>query len=863
MWTFKKWNLFENNYLEQYLHNLGKSGQNWLSEGGPDLTTFTYHRNSSTTSVESAIVTCSSTLKVLGSLITLSEIERAEYFIKKACNALNIMILGIQLRKQSYLLVTRMCIASKLMHLLRTLPIPSKILSDFDEVVLQIITSNLSLPNSAMKELIFYPQQKGGLGITALSEVQLIASLPLQTEMFKLSHINRIARFYYESIRERGDSNTITRQENGEQSSSSSSSLSVSNSFSSSSSNSTVINNHVTATSNNESSLVRARHSSSSSSSVAAIESEMTLFNYFGIPCVTHDKAGFLTLMNIYEPITSLEKLLASTKNEKPFIQHELWMAQNEKKYKALLELKKNTNTTQYLTLLAMSKDTSSASWLRTIPFSNFQKMTDEEFLHSVHYRLGVADDIEEMVKQQDPTVFRHKKWKESRPSSSSSSSVTATANRYLLCPLCGMRMGKFHYANCQVTGPIRTSRHNLIKRLIASVFTQLPATTVMVEDYFAGKGYKEEDDIEDEADDSDTPRLTNMPRSTNMVPDITVMITDNKREHTQLERTILGRQRDAPGLIKFSLDLTVVDIHSTSNRKAHLQGRFAEAAEERKKQHYEHYNQTHNVKCIPFGMSSVGELGPTARAILDFLSVIGRRHSVFINVNGLIEQIDLLLESSRYQMEKVYKEELVRRINIAAGYKHRMDTAATLLSPSLLEEQRGRKRAKVGTFWERQLVTMQNFIRTKTSQNLSQQRAEELYHRLFSWIPEREGDPTDRGPPDKHHPQDPPGQQNNDTDYGDSDGNGQQSKKAGSLSITLGTQLPSISFPFHSTMSLVAPQPTLSLSSSSMKLSSKSPESSSMTSSESAPRTRRSTSRGKHHDKSSPGSPSSSSSSP
>ena len=68
-------------------------------------------------------------------MVTLDQHLRVAYFMRKACNALNIMLSAIQLRAQSFLLVTRLCIASKLVHLLRTLPLPYTLLKDFDEVV--------------------------------------------------------------------------------------------------------------------------------------------------------------------------------------------------------------------------------------------------------------------------------------------------------------------------------------------------------------------------------------------------------------------------------------------------------------------------------------------------------------------------------------------------------------------------------------------------------------------------------------------------------------------------------------------------------------------------------------------------------
>ena len=687
----------------------------------------------STSSSSSEIVQQTQALKVLGSVVTLEENERIAFFIRKACNALNIMLSATQLRKQSFLLIARLCIASKLVHLLRTLPLPMMLLNDFDNVTEQLIINTFALPQSAMRELIFFPQQKGGLGLTALHKIQLIAALPLQAELLKLPHIAEMTRLL------NGIAGDVMNRGVSITSDTSNSRVSVQVN------NDSDLNAHASSSINDSSSNSRFLSLSMSSSSSENITSRSIrnlnnrLFWHEGIDEPNDGKAGFSSLFYYFEPFTTLAALL-DKKKKTVFVQHDLWVKQVEGEYQALLQQKKLTNTHQYITLLATSKDSSCSRWLRTIPFANYQKLNDEEFLHSIHYRLGVPDAMKEFVKQQDSTVFRGKKWSE-RGSLSSS-----TGERVLNCPLCGCRMGDHHYANCQTTGPIRTARHNLIKRLLASTLMQIPATTVTVEDYFAGQGYK----IEDEEVEEYESQLVQQKRITQTIPDITIFVTDTKRNSTQLERTLLDKHRDSPSVIKFSLDLTIVDIHATSNEKAHMGGSIAQSAEDRKRKHYENYNQEHSVKCLPFGISSVGEFGPAARSILDFVNDMAKRHYVFINTNTLEEQIALLLETSRFEMEKSYRQELIRRINLNASFQHRMDVSASLVSPSLIEQQKGRKRTRLNGFWPRQLVNMQNFLRAKTTQNLSEQHAEELYHQLFNWIPEANKEPPDKGPPDK-----------------------------------------------------------------------------------------------------------------
>ena len=607
-----------------------------------------------------------------------------------------------------------------------------------------------------MTQLIFMPQQFGGLGLTALSSVQLIAALSLQSEMMKLPHIHNMATiienkrieaffsFRYQINKRQPTTipgflypNRVFQHEaqeyyDYETSSSASSSLSPGSSSSSSSSNDI--------------------HNSSSSSSVQLFNNlpDMpSIFKSKGIWYSTEGTAGYLNHFDVFEPITTLHDLLErdantitnDTKRSISFAQHDLWISQMEQVYNRLLDQKQKKNESQYFTLRANSIDATSAAWLRAIPYSNYQKMNDEEFCRSLHYRLGSPDKTIEFIKQLPRDCFKsHRKFYEETKentvndvddetvlcssSSSSSSSSHNPPHPQLACPLCGNRLGRYHAANCQVTGPLRSARHNLIKRLLASTLNQLPSALVVVEDYASG------------GEDSSGRKR---------VPDITVTIPDITREPTELERKYLGNAGHGQGIISFSIDLTITDIHSRSNAAEHRAGRFAIAAERMKKKAYKEYNKDprNRIKVLPFAISSVGELGPIAQDIIKFINELAKRNNMVINTDTLKEQIDLLLESSRNEMEKTFLEQVQRRSQDALhSKKHTQDSLE--LNPILVEGIEQSKLNRVPAFWVRQLENTTKFLNDCSVHNLSNQRAQELHQRLFNWIPVNESKDND-----------------------------------------------------------------------------------------------------------------------
>ena len=590
------------------------------------------------------VVSASTSLKILGSLVTLDQTTRNEFFIEKAIEVLNSMFGALQLHLQNFMLVARLCISSKLVHLLRTLVVPNSILSDFDEVVKQVIVRVFNLSRTAMTELIFLPQQRGGLGLTALSSIQLISALSLYSEMLKLPHLHNIAIEYLQTLP-------------------------------------SAVTNHC---------------------------SFGDLFWHKGIDEDTAEKCGFLTLCHLFEPLTSLQNLLNvgyndTTNQNNTFVQHNLWMKQTEKQYSDLLKDKKVSSPDQYVTLLATSKDTSCSAWLRAVPFANYQKMTDGEFMHSIRYRLGTPDKLRSLVDSLPSHLFKNNK----KHVPSGAGLNAAETNAHLLCPLCGCTLGRYHFANCQMNGPIRTSRHTLIKRLLANAIAQIPTVSVVVEDY-------------------------NLEQSSNehKVPDITVTINDPTRQPTELEQTLLKSNRPSTRPNSFSIDIVIKDIHASSDESKHKNGMFAEIGEEEKRRIYRSLGEKEGIKCLPFGLSSVGELGRTAKAIIRFINEMAARSCVYINTETLVEQISLLLETSRYEMEQAYHEEVQLRVNKLSGWQNRNNTA---LVPSI--EVQGRVPKVVG-FWSRQIKKTTNFLQMCNEDTISQQRRAQIEHDLFSWIP-------------------------------------------------------------------------------------------------------------------------------
>jgi len=114
-------------------------------------------------------------LKVLGSLITCNYKERIDYFIEKVKKSLITILSVSKIHLQSFLHIVRNCISTKLSHLVRSMLLPKYLLSDYDDVIIAIITKTLELSNKFNPDLINCPMSKGGLGIAALKDIQSLS----------------------------------------------------------------------------------------------------------------------------------------------------------------------------------------------------------------------------------------------------------------------------------------------------------------------------------------------------------------------------------------------------------------------------------------------------------------------------------------------------------------------------------------------------------------------------------------------------------------------------------------------------------------------------------------------------------------
>jgi hypothetical protein len=78
-------------------------------------------------------------LKVLGTLISRLVEEITKFFQRNASTALQLLVAASSLKLQHFLLLTRLCVSSRVAHLLRTLAIPGYSFSHFDEFVRCVI----------------------------------------------------------------------------------------------------------------------------------------------------------------------------------------------------------------------------------------------------------------------------------------------------------------------------------------------------------------------------------------------------------------------------------------------------------------------------------------------------------------------------------------------------------------------------------------------------------------------------------------------------------------------------------------------------------------------------------------------------
>jgi hypothetical protein len=566
-------------------------------------------------------------LKVLGSLITINEEHRNEFFQKKAQSALDLIRAAHGLHHQSILLIARMCVASKLNHLLRTLPLHHTLLEAFDTELKELLMQLLEIPSESLTELINMPMSLAGIGIPALTDIQAASIISLQREMIKIGPNNRLI----ESIK-----------------------------------------------------------------TMSSATTEQHLITELKMPTIQHSTDGLCGCLQAH--VTFMSQMSDELKTRVwEMDQHQLWSAHLSGKHKNMLETTKELNESQYITIMANSINTASSAWLRAIPFTAQQKMSDDEVTHSINQKLGSADISLAFVECLARKVGK---------------------NGEQLCPICKCKLTPYHSACCQINTATRTARHHLIKGLVAATLKQIPGCKTIVEDFSVHS-------------ESNSRRI----------PDITVELHDAKRTPTTFETAYIKRKRKSSPVLSFGIDLTIRDIHSTSNRDKHLKGQFAEAGEKEKERGYVEFNKTADVYVVPFGISSVGELGPCALSLIGFIKEMGERNSLDINTTSLIEQISLLCETSRAEMEKVYIDELRRRINSFTSMKNQN----IHLNSAIKESINCTVKPKTAPFWSKILTRTQQCLQVNSEEHLNDQKRDELNHQLFNWTPQ----PPPKPPPE------------------------------------------------------------------------------------------------------------------
>ena len=552
-------------------------------------------------SLNSYAISSCSRLKILGSLLTLDQKERDDFFQAAADKAIKIMTAASQLHLQHFLLLSRLCVVSRLIQLIRTLPISEQVLNAFDRQVIALICYAFHLPQTAILELIHTPISVGGLGIQPLVTLQLPLACQLIQILCETEPFLSVAHNFLKTQPADGP----TEEE---------------------------------------------------------------------IPPLF---VGYLPLAFKFPPGYTLKKMLASAKPPELMDVHKKWVAQ------AVSDLQKDVrlqqNKTAKIHILALLKSSSTATWLQLTPLRNYQRLSDTEMLHSMWYRLCVQDQLFRYVSSLPELVFRGQ---------------VKMKDKKLLCPVCGFTMGPYHYANCQCNTAIRTSRHSIIKRILGRVLEEVGLMEVTIEDYSVGK----------------------TPGKNTIVPDITIRFYEFGRVPTRLVGRVLNMGQQYNGQVIFGIDIVIADIHAKSNESAHLDGLFAEAAEREKLMKYENHNKREDrIPIIPFGLSSIGEYGPTANEIIYFIREMVNRsdHPSRIDVERMKQQISLLLETSRSEMEQSYQQQLrlvIRtRMDAAKSATSEHDELGALLAelapiPASQRQQ---------SFWPRTIENVERFIST------------------------------------------------------------------------------------------------------------------------------------------------------
>ena len=346
---------------------------------------------------------------------------------------------------------------------------------------------------------------------------------------------------------------------------------------------------------------------------------------------------------------------------------HNAWLHLQKQKLQAIIS---KATEEQQLIIRALTTDINTATWLKLIPTLPHQIMTDQECWESIRFRLGVDDEVYEYTARMPQLIWKKENKKE----------------EVLSCPCCTYKLDKFHYSNCQSTGPLRTSRHNMIKKLLANLLSEIPSIAVVVEDsHFEEK-------------DSTLQKL---------IPDLTVSLIDYKISSLEKEYD-LQRNHPSHPILKFGIDIVVTDIFAQHNRNTTKTGKFAEIGEERKWKTYSKLNERSNFKVLPFGLSSIGGLGPCAVHIMNFIIEQAHRQHKQISLLKTMEQISFIIESSRTMMKELYISiinERLRRTRISAP-KAEMEPKDIITTPVVQSSKAAQ--STLPSFWQKQFRLQQ-----------------------------------------------------------------------------------------------------------------------------------------------------------
>jgi hypothetical protein len=209
-------------------------------------------------------------------------------------------------------------------------------------------------------------------------------------------------------------------------------------------------------------------------------------------------------------------------------------------------------------------------------------------------------------------------------------------------CPICQRQLEMDHACLCTFTTSLRTTRHHQLKRYLAAYIQAIPGAKVIVENK----------QLSEAITDADPTCL--------FVPDITVQIRDPGNDASAEEKGLIG-DRGTSGLCTFHIDLCVKEVFASSNKSAIKKFGAATLAEIEKEKHYSKKERESPVKVLPFGLSSSGEFGSKALALLNLLSHFSRRLGGHLKPDVLKIKMSLTIVAIRAAMEHEYALQLKR----------------------------------------------------------------------------------------------------------------------------------------------------------------------------------------------------------